>query len=299
MHEEPSFRFVVLPDTQIYARAHPELFTAQTRWIADQHRTIACVLHVGDVTDDNSEPQWAVAKRAFAAIDGRVPYVIATGNHDLGPGGSGGDRSSGLHAAFAHAPFDGRFEEGRVDNAYRIVETPLGTWMAMALEFGPRPAVVAWANEVIAAHGVPTILATHAYIYDDGTRYDRARSDQKWAVDRYGISKQGAHDAEDLWRELVAKRSEIEMVVSGHVLGTGAARLTSRRADGTVAHQMLANYQTRRDGGDGYLRVITVFRDRFAVRTFSPHRKTFLDDPENEFLLGRNPQKVPTSVPPV
>lgn len=292
------FSFVVLPDTQIYTRKHPELFEEQTAWIAAQRERlrVAFVLHEGDITDANEPEQWEVAKKAFARLDGKVPYLLATGNHDFGPHGSGGDRTTFLNQTFSFEEHRERpraffaYEDGRLDNTAQLFDTPLGPWLAFAIEFGPRPAVVQWAREIGARHaGVPAVLATHAYMYEDGTRYDFAKygHEQKWAVACYGISKEGAHDAEMLWDAWIAGYRELEMVVSGHVLGTGTARLSSRRKDGSVVHQVLANYQHTRLGGGGYLRVVEVHADRFVVRTYSPHFHKEMTDDANRFVLAR------------
>jgi len=49
-----TFTVVALPDTQIYADDHPELFDAQTTWIADQADAlnIAFVTHLGEVVNN-------------------------------------------------------------------------------------------------------------------------------------------------------------------------------------------------------------------------------------------------------
>src|SRR5688572_13364192 len=87
---------VVLPDTQYYARSYPESFAAQTAWIRDQADALDLqfVLHVGDITDGNSQAQWQVARDAFDTIEGEVPYVLAPGNHDLGELGSARTRDT-------------------------------------------------------------------------------------------------------------------------------------------------------------------------------------------------------------
>jgi hypothetical protein len=294
------FSFVVLPDTQNYTRSNPELFAAQTQWIASerQRQRIAFVLHAGDITDSNEPAQWEVARAAFAEIDGKVPYVLTTGNHDIGTNGSSDDRSTFLHDTFSFAEHEKRarsftaFEPRSLANTAQLFDTPLGPWLAFGLEFGPRPEVVAWAREVGARHrGVPAVLVTHAYLYDDGTRYDFGTRghDQKWAVQCYGIANDGAHDAEMLWNAWIKDYPELEMVVSGHVLGRGVARLSSRRDDGSVVHQLLANYQHTRAGGGAFLRIVEVAADRFRVRTYSPHfREERLDD-DNRFELPRAP----------
>ncbi|HRX17819.1 MAG TPA: hypothetical protein P5135_02070, partial [Gemmatimonadales bacterium] len=59
--------FVLLPDTQCYSESHPEVFLAQTEWIARQRhaRNIRFVLHLGDITNNNVLPEWINARRAM------------------------------------------------------------------------------------------------------------------------------------------------------------------------------------------------------------------------------------------
>lgn len=279
-----AWRFAVLPDTQVYTVSYPELFEAQTRWIAEnaERWNIRFVLHEGDVVNDNAEAQWDVAERALRRLDGRVPYVVALGNHDYGPRGSASDRTTPFVQRFpfpelaARPGFGGVFEEGRADNSYHLFDTPSGTWLVLALEFGPRDAVVEWASEVLSRHpATPAILVTHAYTYYDGTRYDRtARPDQRWSPHEYGVAKLdgGVNDGEALHRKLVRRHDNVQLVLSGHVLGTGTARSTSAQDGGSEVHELLANYQHRSRGGDGYLRLIEIDArtERIRVRTYSP-----------------------------
>ncbi len=56
-------------------------------WIRDhrKERNIAVALHEGDITDDNDEDgafQWENARQSLSVLDGVIPYVLATGNHD-------------------------------------------------------------------------------------------------------------------------------------------------------------------------------------------------------------------------
>src|SRR5512147_1592342 len=48
-----SYSFVVLPDTQFYSSAWPDIFRAQTQWVVDNRaaENIAFVLHTGDIVD--------------------------------------------------------------------------------------------------------------------------------------------------------------------------------------------------------------------------------------------------------
>jgi hypothetical protein len=67
-----SFTIAVLPDTQNYSEKFPEQYLAQARWIAEnkKDRNIACVLHLGDVTNHNSAPEWDNAIKAMSQLDG-------------------------------------------------------------------------------------------------------------------------------------------------------------------------------------------------------------------------------------
>lgn len=291
---------IVLPDTQILAASHPEIFHAQTRWIVEQRHAlnIQIVLHVGDVTDDNGEMQWDVASDALARLDGEVPYVLAPGNHDLGIGGSASDRSTMLNTYFPLSRFavmptyGGAFEAGRAENTYHLLESPTGPWLVVALEFGPRDAVVDWAGEVVRAHaGVPAIVITHAYLYSDDTRYDWARFGpaQSWSPYTYGVASDpgGVNDGEELFQAFIRESDDVQLVLSGHVLNDGLGQLTSEQDGGGRVHQLLANYQFEALGGGGFLRIMTFSAagDRVDVRTYSPYLDEERRDPDNEFVL--------------
>ncbi len=290
----PPFTLAVLPDTQIYAKSHPGIFHTQIAWLARSAETLglAFVLHVGDVTDDNSEGQWKVASSAFEALDGLVPYAIAPGNHDCGPKGSASVRTSGLSTHFPPTRYGPAlletFEDGRSESSAPRFETPEGPWLAFALEFAPRPEVVRWVRGVLARHrGAPAIVATHAYLYSDGTPYDFAREDQRWAPSCYRMTAAGGLDGQALFEALIEPEPQIALVVSGHVLSETGARRSPIRAGGAKVHEMLANYQTRAYGGEGYLRLLEVHPDRIEVQTYSPWIERELGGPHHRFQLPR------------
>jgi hypothetical protein len=163
----------------------------------------------------------------------------------------------------------------------------------LGLEFGPRDAVVEWANRVLERYAdVPAIVFTHAYLYGDGLRYDRRRGGQEHHPDQYAITpEQGIADGEDLFRKLVVPNENVRVVLSGHVIPDGVAYAESKRPSGSVVHEILANYQTcavcpcdEAEGGGGFLRLLQLEGDgTMHVRTYSPHRDQWLDDPDNSF----------------
>lgn len=297
--DDASFTVVVLPDTQYYASAHPQILEAQADWIVRHHdaERIALVVHEGDIVDADEPRQWEFAARSLHELDGVVPYVLAAGNHDYRRQGSRITRATSLNEYFSPAAFGrncqfkGIFEPGHLENSFEVVETPGGPWLILSLEFGPRDATLAWADQIARRYaGIPAILVTHAYLYSDGSRYDHlARPDQMWNPHRYLVESNpgDVNDGEEIWRKLVSKNDNILFVLCGHDLADGVGRLTSVRSDGSSAHQILANYQTGALGGEGFLRLMRFLPDErtVAVRTYSPYSLRFKTDPDNEFTL--------------
>ncbi len=79
------FTIVALPDTQFYSSLNPQIFAAQTQWIADhvQDQNIQLVVGLGDIVDGGSVlTQWQNADAAVRLLSGKVPYMMAIGNHD-------------------------------------------------------------------------------------------------------------------------------------------------------------------------------------------------------------------------
>lgn len=305
------FTVAVLPDTQYYCERHPEILHAQTRWLAEHaaERRIAFALHLGDVTNRNTPEQWAVAREAFARLEAAMPYAMALGNHDIGPGGGAQDRST-LYAEFFPPEAVRRrpgflaampAEPDRLENsAWRF---PGGgrDWLVLVLEFGPRPQVVQWAADVLAAHpGLPAIVVTHAYLYHDDTRYDwRAKGGrQDGNPHAYGVATQpeGVHDGEQLWRALVSRHDSIVLVINGHVVGDGLGRLESATGSGHRVQQMLVNFQMLDNGGDGWLRLLEFAADGRTVRArdYSPTLDRWNDGPDHDVTLTIAP---PAAVP--
>lgn len=289
-------RFVVLPDTQHYAQSHPAVFDIQTAWTAQEAEALAIlrVFHVGDIVNDHSSAEWGRARAAMARLDGVVPYVLVPGNHDYEHVKKTMTRTTALNEWFTHEDaaqqpgFGGAREPGRLENTYHLFAAGGHDWIALALEWGPRDEVVAWANEVMDAHPERLgVLVTHAYLHEDGRRYDQndPGDAERYNPHRYDVPG-GVNDGEELWQKLV-RRHRFVLTLSGHALGDGAGYLASETDLGNICHQMLANYQMRDLGGEGYLRILELHPDdTVAVRTYSPLFKTHLRGPEHEFSFA-------------
>jgi hypothetical protein len=288
-----NFTVVTLPDTQYYSAAHPEILDAQIAWIAREaaDRKIALVVHEGDIVDADEPGQWARAASSLHTLDHVVPYVLSSGNHDYDRDGRTITRRTLLDNYF-HPPSTGLFEPGRIENRYEIVPAPGGPWLILSLEFGPRDAVLAWADRVAKHYAaLPAIVVTHAYLASDNARFDHLhRPDQLWNPYRYlDDSVPGSvNDGEEIWRKLVARNDNVLFVLCGHDLGDGVGRLESTRSDGTTVHQILANYQMQPLGGGGYLRLLqfSPAERSVRVRTYSPYLNQFKTDADNDFHLA-------------
>lgn len=294
---------VVLPDTQYYASQFPEIFVAQTRWIADEQplRNFAAAVHLGDLVDSaNDRTQWKVAGACMRVLDGHVPYVLVPGNHDCDA-----NRAGLMDTYFEPQTMpwiSGTMVPGKIGNNYALVDIGPRRWLILGLEFGPRDAVVAWANGILKAHAsVPAIVVTHAFLYEDGTRYgtsapglaDSKPHGQRFSPEAFGYTRrEGINDGEQLWEKLIVPNPNVQLVLCGH--DNGVARLSTFRPDGTLVHQVLSDYQwlhqgTRNyAGGSGYLRLMQFdYRGHeIRVQTYSPYLKKYLTDAANQFTLS-------------
>jgi hypothetical protein len=298
-HRPGEFVIVALPDTQYYAADHPEILQAQSEWLVDQAGSsdVALVVHEGDIVDKDEPRQWAVAARSLHALDGVVPYMVTSGNHDYARSATVVSRDSLLNryfpaTTFAAMPsFGDTFEPDHVENSFQLIDAPGGPWLVLSLEFGPRDAVLAWADQIVKQHrSTPTIVVTHAYLYSDNTRYDHlTRPDQLWNPHVYLDDRVpgSVNDGQEIWRKLIRDNDNILFVLCGHDLEDGVGRLTSTRSDGSQVHQILANFQMEPLGGGGYLRVMkfSPAERRVTVQTYSPFLDTFKADPDNDFTL--------------
>ena len=98
LEKKGSFSVVMVPDFQNYskwARNQP-IMDLMMAWVADNVDTlnIKMVVGVGDLVENDEKitndfdgdqttiAQWKAVAGAFAKLDGKVPYIAATGNHD-------------------------------------------------------------------------------------------------------------------------------------------------------------------------------------------------------------------------
>ncbi len=299
---------VVFPDTQNYVKnsAQVPLLSEMTQWVRDNRAAwgIQIAVHEGDIVnnnntsnpssgDQNSDQQWQHAKNAFALLDGHVPYVFTTGNHDHGFLNTE-NRETQFNTYFTAADnplvdpaqggiLKGVYAPGELQNAYYEFTAPDGRKvLVVSLEWAPRQQVVAWANQIVGQSKYEqhtAILLTHAYTNHDDTYWELSPTTYPAVAD--------GNDGDDLWNELVKLHNNFEMVFSGHVGGDGLGYIASNGIDGNLVHQMLFNTQFEANGGSGWIRVLEFMDDGHTVRvrTFSPHHGLQKTDAANDFLI--------------
>ncbi len=280
-----SWSMVVLADTH-----QQGYFPGMTQWIVANKdtRNINLVLHNGDIVNsDGGEGGWADARAAMSTLDGEVPYMIAPGNHDMGSA-----RSTFMNDYFALAdnPLNNSATEGIVtvervpgelENTYSTFTASDGrNMLVFSLEFGPRQAVVDWANSIASQpqyQNHTAILSTHTYmdLVSQG-----GRDSSRWNPHSYSIVAPDCHDGEELWQELVGVNGNFEMTFNGHYIGA-VDRQQSVGTNGNTVHEMVHNrqYQTY-----GYMRLLEFLDDQktVQVRTYCTNG-TWLTDSANEF----------------
>lgn len=295
-----AWTIAVLPDTQVYSLRFPGVFTAQTGWVlANRERLdIRYAIQLGDIVNNNTPREWQNARDAMRLLDGAVPYALVPGNHDYGPSGDASTRDTLLNDYFefdAHAAqptFGGAMEPGRLDNTYHLFRAGGRDWIILCLEWAPRDSAVQWADSVMARHpGRLGILVTHAYMNNNDRRYDHTDKDHPQHYNPHEYRTPGpVNDGEQLWNKLVRKHTFV-LTLNGHVLGDGTGYLASTSDRGLTVHQILANYQMRELGGEGYLRLLEFQPDGSTVRikTYSPLFDRSMTAPDHHFTITLDP----------
>ncbi|HUH00386.1 MAG TPA: metallophosphoesterase [Kofleriaceae bacterium] len=274
-----------MPDTQYYLGEHQKIFEKQATWLADQRDAlnIKFVIHLGDMTNNNTIGEWRVVDRVMKHLDGVVPYSSMPGNHDGIRRGI--TNSVNYNQFFGIDRFAGRDYYGghfgdTNDSNYSFFDIGGMEFMVLSLAFGTPQEQLDWANEVLAQHpDKRTIFATHTYLDDDGTRLDRN--------EEYGVEDplMRWNDGTQIWDKVLRRHANLFMTVCGHV--PGETYFTSRGDADNVVHEIMANYQGWPNGGDGYLRILrfSPATDKIHVIAYSPWLDRTLDHPAHSFVL--------------
>lgn len=288
------FSFVVLPDTQFYTEKFPDVFMSQMDWIKDTYQELntKAVITLGDITQryDQEEIEWKRANKAYAILDEiRIPYNVLPGNHDISKNGG---ETNFYNQYFPPERFEDRtWYQGNYDgtnrNNYILINAEGVRFVLVSLEYCPPDGAVEWAREIFAKHTDRIgILATHAYLNEQGVQSRECKRSTR-VGDNAGV---------DLFQKIVKPSQNVQIVMNGHFHHEQGGRYLATNLEGRTVHQILSNYQTFKNGGNGFLRIMSFDQENnlVRVRAFSPYTEEFLTDQTNVFefeISGLSPQE--------
>ena len=275
-------------------------------WILDYAKPLRIqqVLFTGDLVyrndvgyltpDENSlmaREQWEACSQLMKRLDGRIPYILCTGNHDYGHGGS---TATSRHSFFSeYFPTDrnpqtrkhliscnaNAFGYATLENsAYEFTapEPDNRKFLFITLQFAPTDADLEWAKKLVDnprfADHIGVIL-THSYLAWTGQRLEK---------EKYKLNELGGNTGEGIFQKLVYPSKNIRLVISGHIAAPdkwerGISFSMDKNIAGKSVAQMAFNTQAigggfHGNGGDGWLRLLEFMPDKKTVkaRTFSP-----------------------------
>ncbi len=286
-----SYSIVVLPDTQNYVKYldADKKFLAQTNWIkANKDKlNIKFVIHEGDLTDDNSPEQWEKVKKCMSIIESVVPFAFCPGNHDIGHKGAQKSPVCEYLNPEKSASPGAQFERMGDENCFSYkFEAGGEKYLVISLDLGPNDKMLEWANSVAEANPERKILmVTHIYLNNEALL--TAKESKKSAA-CYGKHPDGSkrNDGLEIWDKHVKKHKNYLMVFCGHFESPNAMK-SSKGDNGNTVHQMMANFQYGKGGGNGFLRILKFVPDekRCYVSTYSPFLDEYVKDATNEFVL--------------
>lgn len=297
-----SWSVIMLPDPQSYQKfeRNQPLFELMTAWVSENidRLNIKLVMCTGDLVEQNeminpdgkvanqpSKAQWESVAKAFSRLDGKVPYMLAAGNHDYGYSNISVRRSN----YNTYFPVDKNFltQKGirevalngdnipSLENAVYEFLSPQGRkFILLTLEFAPRDTILNWAKKVVAQEKYrnhTAIVLTHSYLNS---------KDQQIEKENYPVTD-GNYGAA-IWQKLVQPSPNIQLVFSGHIGVPDDARghvgfRVDKNTAGKKVNQMAFNAQAmgggwHGNGGDGWLRILEFLPDgkTVKVKTFSP-----------------------------
>ena len=308
LQDPNSFTMVVFGDPQGYTKydINQPLYELSTVWISDnvENLNIKAVLFTGDLVEQNenivrnrkmlnqtSKQMWEWSSHCLERLDGRVPYIIAGGNHEYGY--VRGDEP------FTHYPEYYTFERNpktaehlvaAMPNRMGVVSLENAAWefsdknwgklLVIGTEWAPRDTVLSWArglcdSEKYKDHTV--IFLTHSLL--------REKTNAHTDHERYKIESQNW--GKQVLEKLLYPCKNIRLAVCGHTghpasddkKETGSTydheMNNAYRCDKNIAgkdvHQIMFSIQClgggwEGNGGDGWLRLLEFMPDGKTIK---------------------------------
>jgi hypothetical protein len=239
-------------------------------------RNIVFVGHLGDSVDDwNVDTQWAVPDAAMRTLESAgIPYAIAPGNCDLDSYGSS-VKATFFNKWFPVSRFAGRSYYGGAynndnSNSYQLISASGLNFIIIEIKYNflynasQGQAILAWANNLLQLYSDRrAIVITHNLL------------DTSNAFSSDGLAVYNA----------LKGNPNLFLMMGGH-LDTEGMR-TDPGTDGHTIYSLRSDYQTRPNGGNGWLRIMRFSPDnnKIYITTYSPYLDQFETDANSQFSL--------------
>ena len=308
---EGAFTFAVIPDTQDYdgegrhtkrgrkpgeGPTRNRKFAAIVDWLASNAKkeNILFVTHTGDIVDMDNDFQWRFASNAMGRLEGKVPYSIVPGNHDMKPSGDsalfrkyfpasrfeGNSWYAGTFKGFTNS--EGLFVSG--DNANSICLFGQGNerFAVVNLECNAPDAVLDWARSELAKYpDRHVIVATHQDIgaiksknarkfHSDAKKLsseELAKYEPDMSIlGRMEWSKRHGKDGNSgkaIWEKFTSKLPNAFLVVSGDQGLIKIARVDEKGVHGNMVYSLM------QDTGAGFIRIFRFVPSEKVVRCYT------------------------------
>ena len=177
--------------------------------------------------------------------------MVGIGNHDYGDMPS---RDSTIFEKYFNYGsykkydwFGGNYPSDGSKNTYALINASGEDLLMMNLDMCPTDDTLNWANAVIDSYpNRKVIIYDHSYLNNNGLRHTNVC---------YNLGVAG-NDGEDMWNKLVSQHDNIILVISGHNAGSS---MKVDYVNGQPITQILADFETYENGGDGYLRILHIY----------------------------------------
>jgi len=281
-----NFTVVALPDTQNYCwiTSDPNIFTKQTQWTLDNKVTlnIKFLTHLGDIVDSaGSASQWTRATNAMNLLNAKLPYGVCPGNHDLANGDSNYINRFGPTQPRWKDPVTGQtysWYQGaspRGYSSYQVINVNGRDYMFLHIDCDCPNSDLAWAATVLTQHPrTVTMITTHDYLAETGASGSAGsgtgqRGRVNWPTGYISVGPD-RNSVTNIWNTIVKPFNQVYMVICGH--NFAQYNVADTNAAGKVVHQVIADYQTLPNGGNGFLRIMEFRPNQNQIynTTYSP-----------------------------
>ncbi|WP_377642952.1 metallophosphoesterase [Oryzobacter terrae] len=248
---DTTFSIALIPDTQNETSSSASTrFANRVSWLVANKAglDLRYAIQIGDLSSWGhvAPAQFQKASTEIRPLEAVVPWSVAAGNHDTAAVCAGGSACPGANTSvtvrdvstfnryFPPSRFPalgGTYEAGHSENSWSTFSAGGRKWLVLTLELWARPAVVTWAQGVVASHPDHNVIVnTHAYLNSDGTI----------STSNGGY---GSTSPRFLYDNLVRRYPNVVMVASGHV-GQAAVRTDTGDAGNRVVSFLQAFHST-------------------------------------------------------